>query len=93
MTTSRRGFLKALTQIAVATAAAPALLQVEKLLFVAPAPAVEAVYARITDVHALLQEYFLELLALEPNKRSWLLESVSKGKDWKGGNLVVPFRS
>jgi hypothetical protein len=42
---------------------------------------------------AMLNEYLTnELLMEELIKRDWLLSQVAKDEDWKGGDVIVPFR-
>lgn len=78
---TRRGFLKALTKVAVSVAAAPAVLHLEELL---PVPVdmldqAEAI-GSLRSFGELLNEYLSsELLMAELMKPNWLLERVKKG--------------
>lgn len=64
---SRRGFLKLLTKVSVAIAAAPAVNTLTK--FVAPPPELEAVYSHLASFHEMLNEYrSTEMMMAELNK-------------------------
>jgi len=90
MTTSRRGFLKTLTNIALAIQAAPALRAAE-LVFVAPAAETLAVYTAL-DFAALLKAHYGPLLVREIMAESPFTKMLARSsKDWQGGSIPIPF--
>lgn len=90
-TTTRRGFLKSLTNIAVAIQAAPAL-RVSELLFVAPPAELAAVYSAL-DLNAMLVRMYTPLVKEMLFEESFLSLLAKGDKTWQGGSITIPFTS